>query len=204
LLSTIDLPQIATSPAATRYRGTFSLIIDHSVAGFRRLPTLYLGKAQIFAERDSATIIERASAVIDATVEGARRSTFLLTPCRIDGRQGLYGRDVFNRSLFRIKLARLGMEFASNPFVVLEPNGTFESAEWGPIEPTFVILDGGGDTPEDVFTTEGALLVFTLATFRLGPLGPDDLAALKRVGANLRALASDEPEALIRTLSSIG
>jgi hypothetical protein len=201
LVSSIAAPEVGTDADAPRFNGTFSIVVDHSVAGFRRLPTLYLGAAQLFADRDLDEVLKRTEAIVRSTVEAAQRATFLLTPCRVGVRTGLYGRDVFNRSIFRIKLERLGVEFATDPYVTLEEDGTFTSAEWGRVEPSFVILNGAGATPEEVITSEGALLTLNLATFRLGPLAAGELAALTRSVAGVRSVAAIEPAAVAAALT---
>ncbi|MGH2806106.1 MAG: hypothetical protein ACRDKT_02400 [Actinomycetota bacterium] len=190
-----------TDPGAPRFTGTFSVVVDHSDAGFRRLPTLYLGSAQLFADRSVDTVVDKTAAIVASTIEAPRRATFLLTPCRVADRVGLYGRDVFNRSIFRIKLEREGVEFATDPYVVLDEDGSFLSTDWGRIRPAFVVLNGAGETPDDVIRSEGALLAFSLATFRIGRFGAADLTALTRAVAGIGSVAALEPAAVVRALS---
>jgi hypothetical protein len=122
---------------------------------------------------------------------------------RIGDAYGIYARDVFNRAAFRIHLARLGMEFSTDPYVNLLSSGRFSCRDWGKFEPAFLI--GGGPYPEDDYAVEdrrGGLTPFMLGVLRIGKLDPAELAHLARFIRRAPILVSNNPRAVLESLKA--
>jgi hypothetical protein len=165
--------------------------------GIRQLPGVYLSRAQIYADRDPAALGARLVTLVDAVVNAPAAPTYLITACRVGDRHGLYMRDVFTRSLYRTKLRRRGLALASDPIVRQVGPIEFESKEWGRFEPSFAITsDFVNDKPEALADTPPGLLAFTLATYHLGPMEPDDLSLLALAAGKLTAVGAIDAGAI--------
>ena len=201
MLDGIESEGVATPGDAPRFPGVFTVVGDDGSARVRRLPGFYFGRAQLFAHRDRDAVVTALRRTVAGAVASRRTPTYLLHACEIDGRAGLYGRDPFNRAPFRASLQRLGMRFAPDNFVTFDESGVFNAADWGPFTPDFVIMGGWGADEAEVVVSEGALLLFTLTTFRLGPPTPAELHALAGLVGSIRAVASQRSEALVRAIT---
>ena len=168
----------------------------------RRLPTLYLGKAPIFAQRELSALERDLDLTLQAILESRRQPIYWLHACRIDGHTCLYGGEAYNRSAFRRKLARSGMEFSSEPFVRLTEGGKFASSDWGELTPGVVILQVSGGEPEDIVETSGAFLLGILSQARLGALGTAELHHLVRATAGVTGTSAGDANALVEHIKS--
>ena len=202
----VELP--AGSPAAAdspRYEGIFNLVANvddrDQRKGPRRLPTLYFGKAPVFVDRSVDVVAEKLVRVAEIATVAWRQPTYLLQPCALGNRVGLYGRDLLNRSSYRSKLRRLGVEFPDDPFVTFSDDGRFKCRDWGSLEPSFVIARGSDEDPDKVLEATDALLAFRLATYRMGPINPSELKRLVGVCNGLESAAARNPEAVVAKLS---
>ncbi len=189
-----------TPDGAPRHGGIFTVASFEPNGSVRKLPGLFFGKAQMYADRDVTKLQPKLHRLIEASIEAVTGMVFLLHACEIDGRRGLYGRDILNRSAFRQKLTRAGVSFAEEPFVKLEDDGRFSSKDWGAFDAEFAILRGWGDTTEDIARPAGAELLFDLTTFRLGRFAPVEMARLKDASTKIEAVAGLDATAVFEEL----
>ena len=168
----------------------------------RRFPTLYLGKAPIFAQRELSTLEGDLKLTLEAILESRRQALYWLHACRIDRTDCLYGGDAFNRSAYRRKLARLGMEFSVDPYVRLTERGTFECSDWGEVTPTVAIVNATGGEPGSIVETSGALLLGILSKARMGALGAAELRRLVRACTDVTGAGSGDAGALVEHIKS--
>jgi hypothetical protein len=168
----------------------------------RRLPTLYLGKAPIFAQRELPILERDLELTLKAILESRKQPIYWLHGCRIDGHTCLYGGDAYNRSAYRRKLARIGMEYSSYPYVRLTERGTFASSDWGELDPSVIILKVSGGEPKDIVETSGAILLGLLSRARLGALGATELSRLVRACTTVTGAAAGDAGALVEHIKS--
>lgn len=201
MLGGIESVGVETPADAPTFPGVFTVVGDDGSARVRRLPGFYFGRAQLFAHRDRDVVVDALRRMVAGAVASRTRPTYLLHACEIDGRVGLYGRDPFNRAPFRAGLQRAGMNFAPDSFVTFSDTGGFHSSDWGHFTPDFVILGGWGADESEVVVSEGAMLLFTLTTFRLGPPTPSELHALAGLIGSIRAVASQRADVLVHDIT---
>jgi len=191
---------------ATKHEGVLSLVVPEPgtsrPAKGRRLPTLYLGKAPIFAQRELSTLERDLKLTLAALLESREQPLYWLHACRIEGHTCLYGGDSYNRSAYRRKLGRLGMEFASDPYVRLTERGTFLGSDWGELTPGVIILNVSGGEPNHIVETSGAILLGILSQARLGALGAVELRHLIRACAAITGTGAGDPGALVEHIKS--
>lgn len=174
----------------------------------RRMPTVYLGPAPVYAERDVAMARNRLLWMVDTIVAARHEPVYTMTPCRLNGRVGLYARDLLNRSPDRMRLARRGFAFTEPPWVRLTARGTLRGAS-EEIDPSFLILRGEAGSGARAGTEEDAgvrvrpgLALFAMLTTRLWAPAPAELAALRRIAERVGAVRSADPETLVRVLTA--
>ena len=191
---------------ATKHEGVLSLVVPEPgttrPAKGRRFPTLYLGKAPIFAQRELPTLERDLELTLQAILESRTQPIYWLHACRIDGHACLYGGDTYNRSAYRRKLARSGMEFSSDPYVRLTERGTFACSDWGELSPGIVITKVSGGEPKEIMETSGAILLGLLSLARLGALGTAELSHLVRACAGVTGAAAGDAGALVEHIKS--
>lgn len=205
VLSRIDLPETPTPAEATAYPALISLVTGNPDERPRKLPTVWFGKTPFFTDRDLGRVEDRLRYMVEATFYVPQRSTYLLHACRFDGMKGLYGQDFHNRSVFRSKLQRQGMEFSEEPYTRFNPDGVFECSDWGAFEPSFVVLRNASDhtqDPNELIETRGAALAFALTAYRLGMAGPAEVSRIVQMVKGVRAFSALTPEPVARALSS--
>ena len=144
----------------------------------RRLPTLYLGSAPLFADRDQSAVLERMRMTIETVIESERRPAYVVHPCELGDRRGLYARDTFSRSPYRRRLARAGMRFAEDPYVKSTADGRFVCDDWGKFSPTFMVLGYDHEDPAELEVTTGAILPITMIDHRIGGITTTHLQSL--------------------------
>ena len=177
------------------------MIYDES-SKTRRLPCIYIGSAELWAERDEAAVVEKLSSIVPRLARSDEVSTYSLTACEFQGHKGIYARDVFNRSTFRRKLARRGMAFDDDPFVHISPEGRFSSSRFGEFDLSFVIAsDRDEEDDMEVVTPPPALTAFVVASFRIGLVPQKELPNLVSTIANAIVLGSGEADPLADRLS---
>lgn len=168
----------------------------------RRLPTLFFGRAPVFADRSIDKVAARLTRVAEIALEAWDRPTYLLQPCALGDRVGLYSRDLMNRSAFRARLRRLGVEFTEDPFVTFTESSRFSCRDWGEFDPSFVITAGyDNDDPDKIMESTHALLAFQLTTFRMGGIGSEELRRLVAACHGVQSAAARNPEAVVSRLS---
>ncbi len=128
--------------------------------------------------------------------------TYLFVACEYDGIRGLYGRDYLNRSPFRRKLARLGVDFARESFVVFDGNDSFRAPGGGMFVPEFVVFNDQDEDPTKVVTRTEASTLFALAAYRIGGIPTPELAHLSRVAQRIDAISAGDPRALLDAITS--
>jgi hypothetical protein len=177
------------------------VVIDPPVErGIRRLPSFYFRYAQLYAARTVEEVIRRLKEMTPSFVTAEERPLYLVTACELDGCRGLYGRDFFNRSLFRRKLAAAGMTFAEDPIVYLGPDGTFYCRDRRSFRPEFVIQDATAVGGPPILQMRGALLLYWMSGRRLGKLTRDDLRNLAGAFSGITALNAPKVEDLVDEL----
>jgi hypothetical protein len=184
---------------ATHNEGVLSVVLRAGTRT-RRLPALYFGQRLIFADRDVAAVIRRLQKTVTVLLDSRDRPAFSLHACEIDGRRGLYARDVFNRSPYRRRLMRLGMKFAADPYTTLTERATFACDDWGEFSPDFMIFGYEDKDPKKVVTTRGAMLPITAIDLRVGDVTQSDLHLLIESFRSIEALSAKDSEALVAAL----
>ena len=191
---------------AIMHEGVLSLVVPEPgttrPAKGRRLPTLYLGKAPIFAQRELSALERDLELTLQAILESRKQPIYWLHACRIDGHTCLYGGDTYNRSAYRRKLARSGMEFSSDPYVRLTERGRFACSDWGELAPRVIILKVSGGEPEEIVEISGAILLGLLSPARLGALGVAELSHLVRACAGVTGTGAADAGALAEHIKS--
>ena len=168
----------ASSSGAVRHEGALSLVVGIAGQRTRRLPTLYLGSTPLFADRDQSVVVERMRMTIETVIESGRRPAYLVQPCELGERRGLYARDTFSRSPYRRRLARAGMHFTEDPYVKSSEDGSFICDDWGEFSPTFMVLGYDHEDPSELEVTTGAILPITMIDRRIGEITTVHLQSL--------------------------
>jgi hypothetical protein len=183
--------------------GVFNIVIDESGGRTRALPMLYHGRAQIFADRDIRALGRRIERALEAIAAQETEAAYMANAVRIGDAYGLYTRDTFNRESFRIQMRRLGVEFADDPYVVLNPDGSFRCRDWGDFAPTFLVAGGPYGADEDVVENRrGGLAPFMFGVLRIGRITAPELVHLGRFVRESPVLSSRSPKALLETLNA--
>lgn len=196
-----DVRGLQDEPEGEYQPGVVSLVTAQSEGRVRRLPTLYVSTISVFSHRDLAVMRQAAQHFLRVLAGEGTDATYRLSALRYRDATVLYGRDFFNRSPFRLRLERLGFEFAFDPYVSLRSDGLFECEGWEPFAASYVVLEGEPEADEVAFTSPGEL-AFVLGTYyRVGELlSKDDLSALARATSGAKGVTVAEPEALKRML----
>ena len=172
-------PDARASPSgAVRHEGVLSLVVGIAGQKTRRLPTLYLRGAPLFAHRDQSMVVERMRMTIETVIESERRPAYVVQPCEVGGRRGLYARDTFSRSPYRRRLARAGMRFTEDPYVKSTEDGSFVCDDWGKFSPSFMVLGYDHEDPAELEVTTGAILPVTMIERRIGGITTAHLRSL--------------------------
>jgi hypothetical protein len=183
-----------------RFEAVFSVVIDRSERQVRKLPSLYFGRAQIHGGRDLAGMRERLQRTIEVAQLHRTQAIYALHACEFEGARGLYARDLYSRSSFRVRISRLGMKFADDPYVRLLDNGTFQCDDWGEFAPTFSILLSDWNDAAETRRVEGALVAFSLASYRFGLVEPAELPLLTRASLRSPGVAGGTAEGVVDEL----
>ena len=200
VLETVELPWGEPPQGAVRREESFSFVVDSTETGVRKLPTFFFGRAQLYADRNLDNVTAILATLATRIVAYADHPLYLFTACKLGDKWGLYGRDFFNRAIFRRRLERLGMEFSSDPFVRFSSSGDFSSFDWGTFRPEFLILGLTRVDPPPIMRLAGGPLFYTMNTFRLGNLNREEFHALGKLLPKLDALNSKDPATLIEAL----
>src|SRR5688500_3190654 len=100
--------------------------------------------------------------------------------CEMQGKRGLYARDMSGRSVFRRKLVRTGLKFAADPYVTFN-EGKFACRDWGEFSPQFMIAGfGDEDDPTRLLHPPGGETLFDVARARFGAPGPAEFRQLAK------------------------
>jgi hypothetical protein len=199
VLGGVDLPYGEPDPER-KFDAIFSLVIDRSDARTRQLPTLYFGGSRIYVDRDVERVTDQLARVFRTVLRAEEVPTYQVAACRVGDRQGLYLADFCNRTAFRQKLARLGMEFSDSPFVRLLDDGAFDCDEWGQFSPTFLALSGNPDAPQEVVRPSRGYHVMSFAALRLGDVKPPEFVKLANALRRMDAVGANDPGVLMREL----
>jgi hypothetical protein len=197
-----DLPAGDAPADAPRQEGVFTLVpapAERPARGPRPLNVLYMGPTPIHSDRALDTVQRYLVKIVEIALGSRARPTYHVRACEFGGRRGLYARDLHNRSAYRRRLQRAGMSFSESPVVHLEPDGSFLTDDWGPFHSDFVI-SGGAEEDGGLIRIAGALLPFTLASYRFGPVEADELATLISACRGSEGMGADDPLAVIGSL----
>ena len=202
LLAGLPVPWGTPPEDARRYDGIFSLVVDDAGKRTRSLPSVYHANAQIFADRDVEKARARLVRTIDAVLHAKERPAYLVAACRVDGRRGLYARDVYNREAFRLRAIRAGLEIADDPYVEMTPGGEFVCEGWEPFRPQFVVAKSlrGPRGREAENVNKGAFLTFLFGILRVGDMGMVELHHLVATIKDADVVVEDDPEELVEVL----
>jgi len=132
----------------------------------------------LFADRDASVVLKRLRRTIENVIESERRPAYLVQPCQLGDRRGLYARDTFSRSPYRRNLARAGMRFTEDPYVKSLEDGSFVCDDWGKFSPTFMVLGYEHEDPAKLEVTTGAILPLTMIDRRIGGITTSHLQSL--------------------------
>ncbi len=132
----------------------------------------------MFADRDASVVLKRLRRTIENVIESERRPAYLVQPCQLGDRRGLYARDTFSRSPYRRRLARAGMRFTEDPYVKSSEDGSFVCDDWGKFSPTFMVLGYEHEDPSELEVTRGAILPVTMIDRRIGGITTTHLHSL--------------------------
>jgi hypothetical protein len=178
------------------------VVVDPGLGrGLRKLPSLYVNDVQLYADRDVDGVVGALERAVDAFVHSAERATYMLTACEIGGRRGLYGADFFNRTRARLELQRLGMRFSHDPFVVLRDDGSFESEDFPPFDPSFLLLAPSGAGESASTRPSAAALVHQFAYYRIADLGIEELHRLPAALARMDIVGAPSADAVVRAVT---
>lgn len=163
---------------------------------------MYHANAQIFADRDVDKARSRLVRTIDAVLNAKEQPSYLVTACRVDGRRGLWARDVYNRESFRLRAVRAGLELSHDPYVRMTPEGAFECEGWEPFRPEFVVVKSlrGPRGREAENVNKGAFLTFLFGILRVGDMGMVELHHLVSAIKDADVVAEDDPVDLVAQL----
>ena len=189
-------------PNVSAHEGVFNLVVEDEARRIRRLPAFYLRGALVYAHRD----VERLYARLERTVEAIRaaddENTYIMHACEIGGKRGLYARDMNGRSVFRRKLVRAGLNFASDPFVTFD-KGEFGCRDWGEFAPQFMIAGfGDEDDPSRLLHPPGGETLFDVTRARFGAPGPAEFRQLAKRLQTLDVVTSADPSVVAAYLST--
>ena len=198
----LDGPHLEQEPPAEaeRHEAVFSLVVHPQGERRRRLPTLYVQSAPVFADRELAPVLESLHRTIDVVRHAQQRPTYALRACRLDGETGLYGADVYNRSALRRRLARTGMDFSDDPYIELGSDGRLRARDWGDIEPRFFILGVGTSDAGEVVEVSGAMALAFMSDSRFGALTAHELRALATIFSSVRGVGCRDAGPLVEHL----
>jgi hypothetical protein len=208
-LEDLDVPMGEPPDGAPRHYGTFSLVIDDSSSRIRALPSAYLGPAQIFADREVRKTKKMLTRSIGAVLTAQKTPVYLITACRIGDKIGLYTKDIFNRSVFRRRATRLGLEFAPDPFVQMTEGGHFRAEGLNEFRPDFILVNRlatVGASPSGVVAlsddnvNRGGFLTFLFGILRIGTVGVRELGTLARTIQQVPIVSEATPEAALESI----
>jgi hypothetical protein len=184
------------------HENVLSLVVgDDPTQRVRRLPSLYFWNTLVYSNREMDEVKLALARTTDAVTRAQRLATYRFNACRFQGHTGLYGRDFHNRSAFRLKASRQGLEFSADPFVIFHPEEqAFESDDFGTFEPEFIIL--ANHDSNDLVLTKGAKLALIMTDYRMGMLGPTELRALIDAFNGRTGLAISNPENMVLGLEN--
>jgi hypothetical protein len=202
LLERADISYSSPPTGSPTHESVLSIVLEASVARnkVRRLPALYMGNAHVFSDRRIDLVLDRFERTARMLQGATSKPTYLLHPCRIDGLVGLYARDVYSRSTYRMKLRRLGLEFSDDFFVTFDQGGRLSSERWGPLDISFVIVGVDDEDPTKTTSTTGAYLSFILSSWRVGLMDGEELRWLNRAFSEVEGLSAGDPLALAESL----
>ena len=208
-LNTIDLPYGDPPEGAERSEGVFSVVIEDGPGrgrrGIKRLPVFYLSMDPFFAHRELETLRTTIKDTISLAIQTPDSATYVAQACSIAAKRGIYARELYNRSFFRRKLARLGFEFSADPLLRFNEEGSFESSDTPPFIPDFIILGGKDESdPMKVMALTNGLAIWTLASFRFGRIGSVELGRLVKACETSSVVAAGDAHAVAGYLHDAG
>lgn len=154
---------------------------------------------QTYADRDVTAVAEALRRTVDAFATSGERATYMLAACDIGGRKGLYGTDFFNRSAFRRKLERLGMQFSKDPFSTFRGDGCFESQDRAPFRAEFVTL-GVPPAGRGVVRSSPAELLYQCIFYRIADVREGEMARLAAALEDAEGISGGNPKDLVAAL----
>ena len=181
--------------------GSFSIVIGEPHGKIRKIPTLYFGNAPVFADRDVAAVGERFHVMVDAVARYRDNSIYAVNGCEFNGRRGLYCRDLFNRSTFRLRARPLGLRFADDPHVQLAQGSSFRNSDYGVFEPEFIVYQT--EFSDELTRKKGGLLLWIVSTYRLGIPPSDEVGRLGSIIGALEAVGGGNPSEVTEVLEQI-
>lgn len=163
---------------------------------------MYHGNAQLYADRDVDRVRSRLVRTIDAVLHAEERPAYLAAACRVDGRTGLFARDVYNRAPFRMRAIRAGLELSDDTYIRMTPDGEFEAEGWAPFRPEFIVAKNlpGPRGREHENVNKGALLAFLFGVLRVGDMGMKELHHVVSTIKDAEIVDEEDPVQLVARL----
>ena len=202
----VELPDGGARSDAPRQEGVLTLIpapAEPPERGPRPLNVLYMGTTPIASGRSLEAVQQYLGQIVEIALGSRDLPTYHVRACELGGRHGLYARDILDRSVYRRRLQRAGMKFAESPVVYLEPGGSFRTDDWDSFRSDFVIT-GGAAEDGGLLRIAGALTPFTVASYRFGAIGAEELGTLIAACRESEGLGSEDPLAVIASLEGTG
>ena len=179
------------------------MIPEEVKSGPRKLPSLYMGPTLFFSDRQDERVAEHFGVMRSFLDRSLNEAVYTLQAVKVDGRFGLYARDFFNRSVFRRRLMRQGMQLSDRPFVTFDGQA-FETSDWGKFEPDFVIF--GDMSPEDSTRYEmgAGEIGFALMTYRMGKPDVHELRCMLQIGREIHPFVKEDASEVVAEVRRLG
>lgn len=200
----MGLPNLGEPPDdAPRQWSVFSVVVDDPAKKTRRLPAFFHGGAEIFRSRDVDEVGRRLAATARRVLDRHERGSYLANPVRYGDKNGLWVRDICNRSAVRTRFERAGFEFADEQYVTLKEEGRVETTGWGEFAPDFLVVSRiAPTTPRDTPTSGGGNAAFLLAMLRVGPVPAHEFGSLVGMVRRAAVIGSGDPDVVRERIES--
>ena len=139
------------------------------------------------------SVVEELIRDIEIVKTAGKRATYFLRACKVGDRLGLYFRDYLNRSSYRAKLQRRGMEFSDSSFIRWAGEGRFQDDTLGTFAPDFLITQAIDPDSDTLVRLGKGMVAYWLGTLRLGPIEPLEFSQLAALTRTLDEIGGADP-----------
>lgn len=172
------------------------------MSGPRRLPSLYMGPTLFFADRQITNVVERFRLIIAFAERSIHEAVYTVQAVRIGDTYGLYARDFFDRSVFRRRLRRQGVELSTSPFTVFQ-SGSFGTSDWGTFDIGFAIFNDRSPDDSTPYVLGPGEVGFALMTYRMGRPDSHEFRQVLAIGSRLLPLAKEDASEIVDRVKSL-